>query len=56
LTKVVVAVNGARFPLVGVDSAWDGDRKQFSMIARARTKGGRTIDPLEETRSEGLRQ
>lgn len=53
LTKVVVTVNNARFPLVGVDSAWDGDPKQFSMIARARTKDGRTIDPLEETRSEG---
>lgn len=53
LTKVAVAASGSSFPLVGVDSAWDGDPKQFSMIARARTKDGKTIDPLEETRSEG---
>ena len=53
LTKVAVAGGGASFPLVGVDSAWDGDPKQFSMMARARTKDGRTIEPLEETRSEG---
>jgi hypothetical protein len=53
LTKVAVTVNGASFPLVGVDSAWDGDPKQFSMIGRARTKDGKTKDPLEETRSDG---
>lgn len=53
LTKVAVSSGGASFPLVGVDSAWDGDPKQFSMIAQARTKDGKSIDPLEETRSEG---
>jgi hypothetical protein len=38
---------------VGIDSVWDGDPKQFQMIARARTRDGKSIDPLEETRSEG---
>jgi hypothetical protein len=51
--KVAVTVNGASFPLVAVDSAWDGDPKQFSMIASARTKDGKTKEPLEEMRSEG---
>jgi len=53
LTKVVVTGGGASFPLVGIDSVWDGDPKQFQMIARARTRDGKSIDPLEETRSEG---
>jgi hypothetical protein len=53
LTKVAVSANGASFRLVGVDSAWDGDPKQFSMIAPAQTKDGKAKEPLEETRSEG---
>jgi hypothetical protein len=53
LTKVVLAGSGGSFPLVGVDSAWDGDPKQFSMMAPARRKDGRPFEPLEETRSEG---
>ena len=53
LTRVALTGNDASFPLVGVDSAWDGDPKQFSMIGRARTKDGKTKDPLEETRSDG---
>jgi len=41
-------------PLIGVDSAWDGDPKQFSMIAPVRlVKTGSLSDPLEESRSEG---
>lgn len=53
LTKVVLNAGSGSFPLAGVDSAWDGDPKQFSMMARARTRDGKTLDPLEETRSEG---
>src|SRR5258708_7820361 len=53
LTKVAVTSSGASFPLIGVDSAWGGDPKQFSMIAPARTKEGKMYAPLEETRSVG---
>jgi len=53
LTKVTVSFSQAALPLVGVDSAWGGDPKQFSMIARAARKTGGMLDPLEETRSVG---
>jgi hypothetical protein len=53
LTKVVLAAGSETSPLIGVDSAWGGDPKQFSMIARASSKDGRTLEPLEESRSTG---
>jgi hypothetical protein len=54
LTKVAVVSGPASSPLIGVDSAWDGDPKQFSMIAPVLlVKTGKLSDPLEETRSEG---
>ena len=53
LAKVVLAAGSETFPLIGVDSAWGGDPKQFSMIARASSKDGRTLEPLEESRSTG---
>ena len=54
LTKVAVVSGTSSSPLIGVDSAWDGDPKQFSMIAPVRlVKTGSLSDPLEESRSEG---
>ncbi len=53
LTKVILAAGSGTFPLIGVDSAWDGEPKQFSMIARASAKDGRALEPLEESRSVG---
>ena len=54
LTKVAVVSGATSSPLIGVDSAWDGDPKQFSMIAPVRlVKTGSLSDPLEESRSEG---
>jgi hypothetical protein len=54
LTKVSVTSGAASFPLIGVDSAFDGDPSAFSMIAKSKLKdGGRIVDPTEETRSEG---
>jgi hypothetical protein len=54
LTKVAIASTGTSSPLIGVDSAWDGDPKQFSMIAPVTlVKTGKLSDPMEETRSEG---
>jgi hypothetical protein len=53
LTKVAL-VNGAeKVPLIGADSAYGGDPKQFSMIAPWRSKDGKPFEPLEETRSVG---
>jgi hypothetical protein len=54
LTKVAVAVGAGSAPAIGVDSAWDGDPKQFSMIAPViLVKNGKLSDPMEMTRSEG---
>ncbi len=54
LTKVAVTAGTASLPLIGVDSAFDGDPSQFSMIAKATLKDtGASKDPLEETRSVG---
>ena len=53
LTKVALVNGTASYPLVGVDSVWDGDPKQFSMIAAIKMKTGKTRDPLELTRSVG---
>src|SRR5580765_1975375 len=54
LTKVAVVRGATSSPLIGVDSAWDGDPKQFSMISPVRrVKTGSLADPLEESRSEG---
>jgi hypothetical protein len=53
LTKVSLVNGTASSPLIGVDSAHDGDPKQFSMTAPVRLKGGKMHDPLEETRSVG---
>lgn len=53
LTKVSVASGSATFPLIGADSVWDGDPKQFSMIAPVHLKSGKLNAPLEESRSVG---
>jgi len=53
LTKVVLVSGADSFKLLGVDSAFDGDPKQFSMIAPVVAKGGKTLEPFEETRSVG---
>jgi len=54
LTKVAVGAGATSLPLIGVDSAWDGDPKQFSMIAPVTlVKTGKVSDPMEQTRSEG---
>ncbi len=53
LTKVAVVSGTTTAPLIGVDSIWDGDPKEFSMIAPAQKASGGTIPPLEETKSAG---
>ncbi len=53
LTKVALMNGAASYPLVGVDSVWDGDPKQFSMIAPIKLKTGKTRNPLELSRSVG---
>jgi hypothetical protein len=53
LTKVEITGTPSKLPLFGVDSAFDGDPTQFSMIAAARIKNGPLVQPMEETRSEG---
>lgn len=53
LTQVVLTAGSEKRPLIGVDSAWGGDPTQFSMVARASSKDGRVLEPLEETRSTG---
>jgi hypothetical protein len=53
LTKLALVNGTASYPLVGVDSVWDGDPKQFSMIASIKLKTGKTRDPLELSRSVG---
>ena len=40
LTKVEITGTPSKLPLVGVDSAFDGDPTQFSMIAAERIKNG----------------
>lgn len=53
LTKVTLVGGSGKAALIGVDSAFGGDPKQFSMIAQARSKDGKVLEPLEETRSVG---
>ena len=53
LTKVAVVSGTTTAPLIGVDSIWDGDPKEFSMIAPAQKASGGTIPPPEETKSAG---
>ena len=54
LTKVTVQSGGDMAALIGVDAMFDGDPKQFSMIAPVRVKGGAAkTPPLEETKSAG---
>jgi hypothetical protein len=54
LTKLAVANGANASPLIGVDSAWDGDPKQFSMIAPVTlVKTGKLSDPMDESRSDG---
>ena len=55
LTKVAVAVGANAAPLIGVDSEWDGDPKQFSMIAPVTlVKTGKPSDPMEMTHGGAL--
>ena len=53
LTKVEITGTPTKLPLVGVDSAFDGDPTQFSMIAAERIKNGPLVQPMEETKSDG---
>lgn len=53
LTTVTLTSGAASYPLIGVDSVWDGDPSQFQMIAPVTLKTGKVRPPLEETRSEG---
>ena len=53
LTKVAVTDGPARFAAIGADAMWDGDPKEFSMIAASHLKSGKAIDPIEETKSAG---
>jgi hypothetical protein len=53
LAKVALTSGTATLPLIGADSVWDGDPKQFSMIAPVHLKSGKLNDPLEESRSVG---
>ncbi len=53
LTKVTLVGGSDKASLIGVDSAFGGEPKQFSMIAPARSKDGKLLEPLEETRSIG---
>ena len=46
LTKVILVSGSEKIPLIGVDSAFGGEAKQFSMIAPARSKDGK---PPERT-------
>jgi len=53
LTKVEITGTPSKLPLFGVDSAFDGEPTQFSMIQAARVKNGPLVQPMEITRSEG---
>jgi hypothetical protein len=53
LTKVAVTDGPARYAAIGADAMWDGDPKEFSMIAPSHLKSGKAIDPIEETKSAG---
>jgi hypothetical protein len=53
LTKVTLVSGPDKASLIGVDSAFGGEAKQFSMIAQAHSKDGKVLEPLEETRSVG---
>jgi hypothetical protein len=49
-----VTSGAASYALIGVDSAFDGDPSQFSMIAPFKLKdGGKMTEPYEETKSVG---
>ena len=54
LTKIAIVNATARYPLLGVDSAFGGDPKMFSMIAPVPAKKGGIHEPLEESRSIGI--
>lgn len=54
LTKIALANGAAKGRLVGVDAAYDGDPKEFSMIAETHLKSGKMATPLEETKSVGM--
>ena len=55
LTKVALAIGANGALLLGVDSEWDGDPKQFSMIAPVTlVKTGKLSDPMEMTRGGAL--
>ena len=54
LTKVALVSGSETFTLIGVDSAHDGEAKEFSMIAQALSNSGKVGDPLPETRSTGF--
>jgi hypothetical protein len=53
LMKVEIIGTPIKLPLVGVDTAFDGEPTQFSMIAAERLKNGPVVEPLEQTRSDG---
>jgi len=54
LTRVAVQSGAETLPLIGVDAMYDGDPKQFSMIAPFRVKtGAAKVSPLEQTKSAG---
>src|SRR5262245_65990270 len=53
LTKVALVGDAGSSPLIGVDSTWDGEPKQRSMIAPVTlAKTGKLSEPMQETRSE----
>jgi hypothetical protein len=54
LTRIALTNGAAKGRLVGVDAAYDGDPKEFSMIADAHLKTGNVQPPLEETKSVGM--
>ena len=55
LTKVALAIGANGASLIGVDSEWDGDPKQFSMIAPVTlVKTGKLSDPMEMTHGGAL--
>jgi len=56
LTKVSVAIGANAAPLIGVDSEWDGDPKQFSMIAPVMlVKTGKLSGPMEMTHGPAIK-
>jgi hypothetical protein len=53
LTKITLTSGAMKGRLVGVDAVYDGDPKEFSMIADVHLKTGAVLTPLEETKSVG---